>query len=144
MRPDVLVDGVIQVISMSWLWSWLWFALIVGPCLNCLRRLLVNLRRCLYDVNVVVDVVVDVVVKTLGSRGGTDNLSTGASSQASSSLKTDAKWGLFQGPVRVVVVVGFIFIVIVIVDAVVVGVKRLIHYRGRRPRRIIGCVWERI
>ena len=62
MRPDVLVDGVIQVISMSWLWSWLWFMSIVDCCLNCLRRLLVNLRRCLYSVNVVVDVVVDDVV----------------------------------------------------------------------------------
>ena len=46
-------------------------------CLNCLRRLLVNLRRCLYDVDVVVDVAVDVVVETLGSRGGTGNSSTG-------------------------------------------------------------------
>ena len=45
--------------------------------------------------------------------------------------------------VCVVVFVKFIN-VIVIFDAGAVGIKRLNRYRGRRPRRIIGCVWDRI
>ena len=53
--------------------------LIVG-CFNCRLRRLVNLRRCSYVANVVVDVVVGVgfdAAGTLGPRGCIDHVSKG-------------------------------------------------------------------
>ena len=57
-------------------------------------------------------------------------------------IQNRRKLGLFHGSLVFVAVVVFMFVVIV--SVVVIVVQRLIHYRGRRPRRTIGCGWERI